>query len=107
MANLIEISDGNFNDKVLNSSTPVLLDLTAQWCGPCKAIAPILEELAGEYDGRVIFGSMDVDANPQVPTSFHVRAIPTLLLFKSGQVLGELRGAHAREKIVELVEKAL
>ncbi len=106
MANLTEISDANFQEKVLQSSTPVLLDLTAVWCGPCKAVAPILEELAGEYGGKVSFYSMDVDKNRQTPNSYHVRAIPTLLIFKEGQVLGQLTGAHPKEKIKELVDKA-
>ena len=107
MANLTEISDAAFSEKVLQSPTPVLVDLTAVWCGPCKAVAPILEELAGEYDGRVAFYSMDVDQNRETPNSYHVRAIPTLLIFKEGQVLGQLTGAHPKEKIKELVEKAL
>lgn len=107
MANLEVISDATFSEKVLQSSTPVLLDMTAVWCGPCKAIAPVLEGLAADFEGKVAFFTMDVDANPQTPTSYHVRAIPTLLIFKDGQVLGQLTGAHPKEKIVELVQKAL
>ena len=106
MANLTEISDANFSEKVLKSSIPVLLDLTAVWCGPCKAVAPVLEQLAGEFDGKVAFYSMDVDKNRETPNSYHVRAIPTLLIFKDGQVLGQLTGAHPKDKIVELVQKA-
>ncbi len=107
MANVREITDDNFESEVLKSSTPFLLDFSAVWCGPCKAIAPIVEKLAVQYAGRVGFGQVDVDHSPKVSTQFMVRAIPTLLLFKDGQVLGQLTGAHPQAKIEELIDKAL
>ncbi len=107
MSNLMEITDGNFEEAVLNSSVPFLLDMAADWCGPCKAIAPLVEELAQEFDGRVEFGQVDVDKNPQIPTNYNVRAIPTLLMFKDGDVVGQLTGAHPKGKIQEMIEGAL
>jgi len=106
MANLPEITDNNFQEKVLQSSLPFLLDFSAEWCGPCKAIAPVLDKLAEEYAGKILCGQMDVDKSPKVPTQFQVRAIPTLLMFKGGQVLGQLTGAHPAQKIAELIQKA-
>jgi len=104
---LVEITDGNFESLVLKSPTPFLLDLSAEWCGPCKAMLPVIEQLSSEYSGRVGFGSIDIDKNPKVPTQFQVRSIPTLLLFREGKVLGQLTGAHPKARIVELLKKAL
>ncbi|MCC6750755.1 MAG: thiol reductase thioredoxin [Deltaproteobacteria bacterium] len=103
--NVIEITDGNFQKEVLESSTPFLLNLSAEWCGPCKAIHSLVEELATEYTGKLRVGTVDIDHNPQVPTRYQVRSIPTLLLFKGGQVLGQLIGAHPRARIVDLLGK--
>jgi thioredoxin 1 len=105
--NLMEITDDNFEDKVLKSSTPFLLDLSAEWCGPCKAIAPLIEELAKEYAGKVDFGTTDINQSPQIPAKYQVRSIPTLLMFKGGEVVGQLTGAHPRPRIVDLIDKAL
>ena len=107
MSNLKQITDANFEETVLSSGTPFLLDMAAEWCGPCKAIAPVVEELASEFEGKVGFGQVDVDANPQIPTNYQVRAIPTLLIFKDGEVVGQLTGAHPKAKIKELIESAL
>ena len=107
MSNLKEITDSNFEQTVLNSSTPFLLDMAADWCGPCKAIAPLVEELAVEFDGRIGFGQVDIDKNPQIPNSYQVRAVPTLLMFKDGDVMGQLTGAHPKKRIKELIESAL
>ncbi len=107
MSNLKQITDANFEETVLSSGIPFLLDMAAEWCGPCKAIAPVIEELAGDFEGRVGFGQVDVDSNPQVPTNYGVRAIPTLLMFKDGDVVGQLTGAHPKAKIQELIESAL
>jgi thioredoxin 1 len=84
-----------------------LIDMSADWCGPCKAVAPIVEKLADEYAGKVGFGTVDVDKSPRVPTQYQVRAIPTLLLFKDGEVVGQLTGAHPQARIVELIQKGL
>lgn len=105
--NVHEITDDTFDAEVLSSSIPFLLDLTAQWCGPCKAIAPLIEELARQYAGKVAFGKVDIDQNPKIPTQYQVRSIPTLLMFNGGQVIGQLTGAHPRARIVDLIDKAL
>ena len=104
--NVVEITDGNFETEVVKSDKAFLLDLSAEWCQPCKALAPVVDDLANEWVGKIRFGTLDIDANPQIPTRFQVRGVPTLLLFKGGQVIGQLTGAHPRPKIVELLEKA-
>lgn len=106
-AKLQEITDDTFDENVLKAATPFLLDLSAEWCQPCKAIAPVIEELATEYAGKIAFGTVDIDKNPKVPTQFQVRSIPTLLLFHEGKVVGQLTGAHPRARIVDLLNKAL
>lgn len=105
--NVLEITDNNFEKEVLKSSTPFLLDLSATWCQPCRHIAPVIDELANAYVSKVRFGTLDIDKNPKIPSQYQVRAVPTLLLFKNGQVLGQLTGAHPRPRIVELIEKSL
>ncbi len=106
-AKLKEITDDAFEENVIKASTPFLLDLSADWCQPCKAIAPVVEELATEYAGKIAFGTMDIDKNPTVPTQFQVRSIPTLLLFSQGKVVGQLTGAHPRARIGDLLNTAL
>jgi thioredoxin 1 len=102
-----EITDDNFEEQVLGAAAPFLLDLSAEWCQPCKAIAPVVSALAAEYAGRISFGTIDIDKNPRVPTQFQVRSIPTLLLFNGGKVVGQLTGAHPRSRIEDLLKKAL
>ncbi len=97
---LVEITDGNFEALVLKSSTPFLLDLSAEWCGPCKAMLPVIEQLAAEYSGKVGFGSIDIDKNPKVPTQFQVRSIPTLLLFRDGKVVEAFVGNMPKQALV-------
>jgi thioredoxin 1 len=104
---LVEVTDGNFDSEVLKSQVPVLIDFWAAWCGPCRAIAPVVEQLAGEYAGKLKVAKCDIDANPRVPTSYEVRSIPTLLVFKGGKVVGQMVGAAPKAKIEELVKKAL
>ena len=99
MANVTEFTDTNFDAEVLNSEVPVLVDFTAIWCGPCKAIAPTIEKLAGEYAGRIKIGKLDIDNNPNTPTKYHVRAVPTLILFQGGQVKDQVMGAVNKKKI--------
>jgi len=105
--NMVTITDGNFEAEVLKSSTPVLIDFWAQWCAPCRAIGPVVEALAKEYAGKVKVGKVNIDENPKTPTSYDVRSIPTLLVFKDGKVVGQIVGAVPRPKIEELLKKAL
>jgi len=104
---VIDVTDDNFETEVLKSAEPFLLDLSAEWCGPCKAIAPVVEELAASYSGKVRFGTVDIDKNPQIPTRYQVRSVPTLIMFDKGDVVGQLIGAHPRQRIVDLIHKAL
>ncbi|OGW13677.1 MAG: thioredoxin [Nitrospinae bacterium RIFCSPLOWO2_12_FULL_45_22] len=101
---ILEFSDDNFDAQVLNIVTPTLVDFWATWCGPCKTIAPTIEELANEYHGRVRVGKLNVDKNPRTPGQFNVRSIPTLILFKEGQVAGQLVGARPKGDIKKLLD---
>ena len=106
MAHVIDITDDNFETEVLASELPFFVDLSAQWCGPCKTIAPIVDELAAEYEGKIRFGKVDIDVNPQITVRYQVRSVPTLLMFKNGSVVGQLIGAHPKTRIVELLNNA-
>lgn len=103
----LEITDANFAAEVEQSSVPVLVDFWAVWCGPCKMIAPIVEELAGEYEGKVKIGKLDVDNNPNVAMKFGIRSIPTLLVFKDGKVVDQIVGAVPKPQIVQKLEAQL
>jgi thioredoxin 1 len=102
---IVEVTDANFDADVLKSETPVLVDFWATWCGPCRAIAPIVEELAGEYQGKVKVGKMDVDRNGATPMRYKVTGIPTLLVFKNGQVVEQLVGYRSKEDIQKALDK--
>ncbi|MBI2369212.1 MAG: thioredoxin [Deltaproteobacteria bacterium] len=106
-AGITQVTDGTFDAEVLKAPRPALVDFWAEWCGPCKAIAPVVEELAREYGGLVKFVKLNVDDNPATPSRYGVRSIPTLLLFRDGQVLGQIIGAVPRAKIEEVLQKAL
>lgn len=103
----LEITDANFAAEVEQSNIPVLVDFWAVWCGPCKMIAPIVEELAGEYEGKVKIGKLDVDNNPNVAMKFGIRSIPTLLVFKDGKVVDQIVGAVPKPQIVQKLEAQL
>ena len=103
----VEITDENFESEVIKSDKPVLIDFWAVWCGPCKMIAPIVEELASEYDGKVKIGKLDVDSNQQTSIKFGVRSIPTLLLFKDGKLKDTIIGAVPKKNIVDKLNTVL
>jgi len=105
MAN--EVNDKNFSLEVLQSDLPVLVDFWATWCGPCKSIAPILDDLAKEYSGKVKIAKLNVDENRQTPSQYGVRSIPTLILFKGGKILEQVVGAVPKTRLVSIIEKAL
>ncbi|MEP1032837.1 thioredoxin [Ekhidna sp.] len=92
MAKAVEITDSNF-EEIINSDQPVLVDFWAEWCGPCKMIGPVVEELAGDFEGKAVIGKVDVDANPEVSAKFGIRSIPTLLVFKNGEIVDKQIGA--------------
>ena len=96
MSNAMAVTDGNFEAEVINSETPVVVDFWAEWCGPCKLIAPVLDELAGEYDGKVRLTKLNVDENPEMAGKYGVRSIPTLLFFKGGQIVDQVIGAASK-----------
>lgn len=104
---LNETSDNTFEAEVLQSSHPVLVDFWATWCGPCKAMAPKLEEISASYEGKVKIMKMDVDQNREIPARFGIRGIPTLILFKNGKMLDQVVGNQPKEVIEELIKKAL
>jgi thioredoxin 1 len=103
----VEISDQTFDQEVINAATPVLIDFWAPWCGPCKAIAPVVEEVAGTYAGRLKVVKMNVDDNPQTPSRYGVRGIPNLILFKSGKVAEQIVGAVPKGTLVRAIDNAL
>lgn len=96
----VEITDANFDQEVLKSELPVLIDFWAVWCGPCKMIAPVIEELANEFEGKLKVGKLDIDNNQQVSVKYGIRSIPTLLIFKEGQIVDQLVGAVPKSAIV-------
>ena len=105
--NITIVTDDTFEKEVLQSDIPVFLDLWAEWCGPCRLITPILEELAVEYKGRVKIAKLNVDENPEVPTKLGVRGIPTLVIFKDGREFDRLIGAMPKPRYVAAIERAL
>jgi thioredoxin 1 len=104
---LLHVNDKNFAEEVLNADLPVLVDFWATWCGPCRSISPIIEELAKEFTGRVKVTKLNVDESPATPSQYGVRGIPTLILFKGGKILDQIIGAVPKTRLIAMIEKAL
>jgi thioredoxin 1 len=107
MSKVVEVSDGSFEEEVLKSSTPVLVDFWAPWCGPCKTIAPVVEELAGDYDGKLKVVKVNVDENKEAAMKYGVRGIPNLILFKDGENVAQIIGAVAKQELVNAINKVV
>jgi thioredoxin 1 len=107
MADLLQVTDDNFDAEIVNSDLPVMVDFWAEWCGPCRMVAPVVEELAKEYEGKIKVAKMDVDKNRQTPAKFGIRNIPTLILFKGGEVANTIVGAQPKSSIEAELKKLL
>jgi thioredoxin 1 len=106
-ANIIHVTDAEFDEKVLKSGVPVLVDFWAEWCGPCKMIAPILDDISGEYAGKLAIAKVNIDENPTTPQRYGVRGIPTLILFKNGEVEATKVGAVAKSQLASFIDANL
>lgn len=104
---IVHVTDDNFESEVLQSSAPVLVDYWAEWCGPCKMIAPVLDEIANEYDGRVKIAKLNIDDNPNTPPRYGIRGIPTLMLFKDGEVEATKVGAVSKSQLTAFIDSNL
>ncbi len=105
--NIVHVTDSSFEEEVLKSDMPVIVDYWAEWCGPCKAIAPVLEEIAGEYQGKLVVAKMDVDNNQQTPQKYVVRGIPTLMIFKDGDVIGTKVGQLSKSQLTAFIDSTI
>ncbi|HLR77289.1 MAG TPA: thioredoxin [Balneolaceae bacterium] len=107
MSKALTFSDDSFKNDVLNSDKPVLVDFWAEWCGPCRMVGPIVEELAGEYEGKAKIGKVDVDSNPETSTEYGIRSIPAMLIFKDGEVVDQIVGAVPKAQLKKQLEAQL
>jgi len=105
MAEITDATDATFQAEVLDSSVPVIVDFWAEWCGPCKQIAPVMKDLADQFEGRVKIVKVDIDSSPGAPGQYGVRAVPTVLAFQGGQVVQQIQGARPKADFVEMAEK--
>jgi len=107
MGATVHATDSSFKADVLESKVPVLVDFWAEWCGPCRMVGPVLDELAKEYEGKIKVAKVNVDENQQISMDFHIRSIPTLLFFKNGQMIKQLVGAHPKSKLDSEIKEVL
>lgn len=107
MSHVVEITDGNFESEVVKSDVPVLVDFSAEWCGPCKTLAPIVAELAGEYKGKLKVGHLDIEVSPATAAQFGVMSVPTLIFFKNGSSAETIVGAVSRQKLEGSIKKVI
>ncbi len=107
MSKAVELTDQSFENEVLNSDKPVLVDFWAEWCGPCRMVGPVVDELAGEYEGKLKVGKVDVDTNPEISTKYQIRSIPALLIFKNGEVVDQIVGAVPKAQLKKQVDAQL
>ena len=107
MADLLQVTDDTFDEEIVNSELPAIVDFWAAWCGPCRMVGPVVEELSKEYEGRIKVAKMDVDQNRQTPARFGIRNIPTLIFFKGGEVANTIIGAQPKSAIEEEIKKLL
>jgi thioredoxin 1 len=104
---VVAVNDGNFDSEVLQSDKPVLVDFTATWCAPCRIVSPLVEQLAGEYEGRAKVAKLDVDYGPEIARRYAIRGIPTLMVFKGGEAVNKMVGAAPKARIAEMIDQAL
>jgi thioredoxin 1 len=103
----LEFTDDNFQEEVLNSSQPVLVDFWAEWCGPCRALGPMIDELSGEYEGKAKIGKLDIDTNRDAAMKYGIQSIPSIIIFKDGEVLNKFVGISPKDELVSAIDAAM